>query len=94
MRLGPNVTITLVNLSAVVGKIAQTTWRMVQFMEKKLCLTYTLGTFALIVGTFLVAKRSIQNKLCVKLANVSNERDLMAPISITRAYEAKLKSRK
>ena len=41
-----------------------------------------------------MTKRSIQNKLCVKLAKVSNERDSMAPISITRAYEAKLKSRK
>ena len=31
MRLGPSVTITLAKLSAVVGKIAQTTWRTVQF---------------------------------------------------------------
>ena len=30
----------------------------------------------------------------MKLANASNERDSMPPISITRAYEAKLKSRK
>ena len=52
---------------------------------RKLDLTYTLGKFAWIVETFLSEKRSIQSKLCVKLANVSNERDSMAPISITRA---------
>ena len=61
---------------------------------RKLDLTYTLGTFAWIVETFLSEKRSIQSNLCVKLANASNERDSMAPISIMRAYEAKLKSRK
>ena len=34
LRLGPSVTIILVKLTAVVGKITQTTWRMVQFMEE------------------------------------------------------------
>ena len=34
LRLGPSVTIILVKLSAVVGKIAQTTWRMVQFIQE------------------------------------------------------------
>ena len=61
---------------------------------RKLDLTYTLGTFAWVVETFLSEKRSIQSKLRVKLANVSNERDSMALISITRVYEGKLKSRK
>ena len=61
---------------------------------RKLDLTHTLGTFAWVVETFLSEKRSIQSKLRVKLANVSNERDSMALISITRVYEGKLKSRK
>ena len=61
---------------------------------RKLDLTYKFGTFSRIIETILSEKRSIQSKLCVKLANVSNERDSMAPISITRAYEAELKSRK
>ena len=38
LRLGPSVTIILVKLTvvvtAVVGKITQTTWRMVQFTEE------------------------------------------------------------
>ena len=55
---------------------------------RKLDITHKFGTFARIMETILSEKRSIQSKLFVKLANVSNERDSMAPISITRAYEA------
>ena len=61
---------------------------------RKLDITRKFGTFARIMETILSEKRSIQSKLCVKLANVSNERDSMAPISIKRAYDAELKSRK
>ena len=60
----------------------------------KLDLTHKFGTLARIIETILSEKRSIQRKLCVKLAKVSNKRDSMAPISITRAYEAELKARK
>ena len=61
--------------------------------ERKLDLTHKFGTFARIIEIIFSEKRSIQSKLCVKLANASNDRDSMAPISITRAYEAELKSR-
>ena len=33
LRLGPSITIILVKLSAAVGKIAQTTWRMVHMIR-------------------------------------------------------------
>ena len=49
--------------------------------------SYTLETFAWIEETFFSENRSIQSKPCVKLANVSNERDSIALISITRACE-------
>ena len=43
LRLGPSVTIILVELSAVVRKIAQTTRRMVQFMEENSIYTKQFG---------------------------------------------------